>query len=162
MNAPAGTARLQVGGTLVPDRDLYIPRPEDEELSQLLREREYVNAVSPRNSLPANVPMVVFLASDAAANVTGQVLRTDDTQLSLYSHPKPTRQVINVAGWTVESVCEVFPSTIGMMLEPVGLAATTYGYYDGITAGPPPVLGNRGSYLRWTIDDTRPKKAHSA
>ncbi len=44
----AAAARLQVGGTLVPDRDLYIPRPEDEELFAALREREYVNIVSSR------------------------------------------------------------------------------------------------------------------
>ena len=42
------TPKLQVGGTLVPDRDLYIPRPEDEELFAALREREYVNIVSSR------------------------------------------------------------------------------------------------------------------
>ena len=44
----AAAARLQVGGALVPDRDLYIPRPEDEELFAALREREYVNVVSSR------------------------------------------------------------------------------------------------------------------
>ena len=48
MSAASASARLQVGGTLVPDRDLYIPRPEDEELFATLREREYVNIVSSR------------------------------------------------------------------------------------------------------------------
>jgi NADP-dependent 3-hydroxy acid dehydrogenase YdfG len=116
-----------------------------------------VNAISPRNSIEANLPMVVFLASDAASTVTGQILRTDDTILSLYSHPKPTRHVVNVAGWTVENLCEVFASTIGKSLEPVGLAATTYVYQNGITDAPPPVLGTRSTYSRWTTRDVAPQ-----
>jgi len=47
--APGDRApRLQVGGTLVPGRDIYIARPEDEQLFELLREGEYVNILSSR------------------------------------------------------------------------------------------------------------------
>ena len=49
MNAPPVPAvRLQVGGTVVPDRAVYITRPEDEELYRLLCEHAYVNLVSSR------------------------------------------------------------------------------------------------------------------
>ena len=40
--------RLQVGGTLVPGRDIYITRPEDEHLFELLSSGEYVNILSSR------------------------------------------------------------------------------------------------------------------
>lgn len=40
--------RLQVGGTLIPGRDIYIARPEDEQLFALLGESEYVNILSSR------------------------------------------------------------------------------------------------------------------
>ena len=40
--------RLQVGGTLVPGRDIYIARPEDEQLFELLSSGEYVNILSSR------------------------------------------------------------------------------------------------------------------
>jgi AAA-like domain len=50
--SPAATRgaslRLQVGGTLVPGRDLYIARPEDEQLFELLGAGEYVNILSSR------------------------------------------------------------------------------------------------------------------
>jgi formylglycine-generating enzyme required for sulfatase activity len=40
--------RLQVTGTLVPGRDVYVRRPEDEQLFELLRTGEYVNILSSR------------------------------------------------------------------------------------------------------------------
>jgi formylglycine-generating enzyme required for sulfatase activity len=43
-----GILRLQVGGTLIPGRDIYIARPEDALLFDLLRESEYVNILSSR------------------------------------------------------------------------------------------------------------------
>ena len=39
---------LQAGGTLVPGRDLYIERPEDRELLELLRGGQYVNVLTSR------------------------------------------------------------------------------------------------------------------
>lgn len=54
MNHPPSAAalgaspRLQVGGTLVPGRDIYIARPEDEQLFELLGAGEYVNILSSR------------------------------------------------------------------------------------------------------------------
>ncbi|WP_134496539.1 AAA-like domain-containing protein [Microvirga pakistanensis] len=48
MSVAPTSLRLQVGGTLVPSRDLYISRPEDEELYTLLRSGEYVNILSSR------------------------------------------------------------------------------------------------------------------
>lgn len=46
--AGEGSLRLQVGGTLVPGRDLYITRPEDDRLFRLLGDGEYVNILSSR------------------------------------------------------------------------------------------------------------------
>jgi len=54
MNPPPAAAaepaalRLQVGGTLVPGRDLYIARPEDQLLFELLSAGEYVNVLASR------------------------------------------------------------------------------------------------------------------
>ena len=46
--AEPAALRLQVGGTLVPGRDLYIARPEDELLFELLSAGEYVNVLASR------------------------------------------------------------------------------------------------------------------
>jgi tetratricopeptide (TPR) repeat protein len=40
--------RIQSGGTLVPGRDIYIVRPEDDELLELLRRGEYCNVLTSR------------------------------------------------------------------------------------------------------------------
>jgi formylglycine-generating enzyme required for sulfatase activity len=48
VTAEQASLRLQVGGTLIPGRDIYIARPEDEQLLELLRNGEYVNILSSR------------------------------------------------------------------------------------------------------------------
>lgn len=48
VTAGQASLRLQVGGTLIPGRDIYIVRPEDEQLFELLRNGEYVNILSSR------------------------------------------------------------------------------------------------------------------
>jgi formylglycine-generating enzyme required for sulfatase activity len=48
LTAEKASLRLQVGGTLVPGRDIYIARPEDDLLFELLRGSEYVNILSSR------------------------------------------------------------------------------------------------------------------
>ncbi len=43
-----GALRLQVGGTLIPGKHLYIERPADQELFDLLRQGEYCNILTSR------------------------------------------------------------------------------------------------------------------
>ncbi len=42
--------RIQVGGTLNPDRDIYISRPEDDELFNLLLDGQYANVLTSRQT----------------------------------------------------------------------------------------------------------------
>lgn len=79
-------------------------------------------------------PLAVFLASDDARYITGQVIRLDGNVLSLFSHPRPIHPVIQPSGWTVEDLRKYFKDTIGRNLEPVGLRAARYEYYDGLSA----------------------------
>jgi NAD(P)-dependent dehydrogenase (short-subunit alcohol dehydrogenase family) len=53
-----------------------------------------------------NAPMAVFLASDLAKDVTGQVFGTRMNELILFSSPRPIRIVHRAEGWTPESVAE--------------------------------------------------------
>ncbi len=88
---------------------------------------------------PENIaPLVVFLASDAAANVTGQIVRLQGNTLSLFSHPKPVHPAINADGWDVRALEEFFASTLGRHLEPIGIGAETYAFYDGVGGGAEP------------------------
>jgi hypothetical protein len=53
-----------------------------------------------------NTPMAVFLASEAASGVTGQVFGTRHNELILFSSPRPIRFVHRAEGWTPETIAE--------------------------------------------------------
>ena len=53
-----------------------------------------------------NAPMAVFLASDAAKDVTGQVFGTRMNEVILFSAPRPVRIVHRADGWTPEAIAE--------------------------------------------------------
>ncbi|HJS84772.1 MAG TPA: SDR family NAD(P)-dependent oxidoreductase [Acetobacteraceae bacterium] len=53
-----------------------------------------------------NAPMAVFLASDAAKDVTGQVFGTRMNEVILFSSPRPIRYVHRAEGWTPETIAE--------------------------------------------------------
>src|SRR5215475_4172215 len=54
-----------------------------------------------------NAPMAVFLASDAARGVTGQVFGTRMNEIYLFSSPRPVRSLHSAAGWTPEAIAEL-------------------------------------------------------
>ncbi len=54
-----------------------------------------------------NAPLAVFLCSDAAKGVTGQVFGTRMHELILFSSPRPVRIVHQAEGWTPESIAAV-------------------------------------------------------
>ena len=49
-------------------------------------------------------PMALWLASDAASDVTGQIFAVRNNEIFLMSQPRPVRSVHNSDGWTIESV----------------------------------------------------------
>jgi NAD(P)-dependent dehydrogenase (short-subunit alcohol dehydrogenase family) len=53
-----------------------------------------------------NAPMAVYLASDAAAGVSGQVFATRHNEIFLMSSPRPIRGVHRSEGWTPETIAE--------------------------------------------------------
>jgi NAD(P)-dependent dehydrogenase (short-subunit alcohol dehydrogenase family) len=53
-----------------------------------------------------NAPMAVFLASDAAKDVSGQVFGTRMHEIILFSSPRPIRYVHRNEGWTPEAIAE--------------------------------------------------------
>jgi len=53
-----------------------------------------------------NAPMAVFLASDAARGVTGQVFGTRMNEIYLFSSPRPIRALHRAEGWTPEAIAD--------------------------------------------------------
>src|SRR5262249_58428489 len=56
-------------------------------------------------------PLVVFLASDAAAGVTGQVIGAGGDRIAIWSHPSEVVAEVHKGGWTADAIAEAFPAT---------------------------------------------------
>jgi NAD(P)-dependent dehydrogenase (short-subunit alcohol dehydrogenase family) len=54
-----------------------------------------------------NAPLAVFLASDAAREVSGQVFGPRMNELFLFSQSRPIRSIHSAEGWTPEKIAEV-------------------------------------------------------
>ena len=56
---------------------------------------------------PAKVaPLAVYLASEAASAVNGQIFSVRNNEISLISQPRPVRSIHRSEGWTPESIAE--------------------------------------------------------
>ncbi|HEV7266612.1 MAG TPA: SDR family NAD(P)-dependent oxidoreductase [Falsiroseomonas sp.] len=53
-----------------------------------------------------NAPLAVFLASDAAKDVTGQIFAARHNELFVFSQPRPVRSTHRGEGWTPEAIAE--------------------------------------------------------
>jgi short-subunit dehydrogenase len=51
-------------------------------------------------------PMAVYLASDAAAKISGQIIGVRRNELYLYSQPRPVRTLHRADGWTIAALNE--------------------------------------------------------
>ena len=51
-------------------------------------------------------PLVVYLASDAAQDVTNQIFAVRKNEIVLFSKPRPVRSMSKAEGWTPESIAE--------------------------------------------------------
>src|SRR5690606_37590088 len=72
--------------------------------------------------LPEDVaPLFVFLASQAAAGITGQCIGLGGDKLALWSHPREIRTAYSDGGWTAEKIAQVWASSIGQQLEDYGI-----------------------------------------
>ena len=61
-------------------------------------------------------PMVVWLCSDAAEGVSGNIFHCSGNRVSLMNHPVPHRSIYKDGRWTVDELSAVVPETIGMDL----------------------------------------------
>jgi hypothetical protein len=61
-------------------------------------------------------PLVVWLASDAAANVNGRTFFVQTGTVALYSEPVQEKALVKLGGWTIDELFEFMPGTLAAEL----------------------------------------------
>jgi NAD(P)-dependent dehydrogenase (short-subunit alcohol dehydrogenase family) len=78
---------------------------------------------------PAHIaPVAVFLASDAAKDVTAQVFGVRGKEIMLFGHERPIMRVHHDEGWTAERLAEMFPGTLQHHLVPLVTSGQYFNY----------------------------------
>ncbi len=75
-----------------------------------------------------NAPMAVFLASDAAKDVTGQVFGTRHNEIFLFSSPKPIRSIHHDGGWTPEEIANIALPALKPSFMPLDRSGDVFGW----------------------------------
>lgn len=71
---------------------------------------------------PARIaPLVTYLLSDRAADITGQLIRFTGEELHLVRQPGVKEPVLDSAAWSVEDIAVAFEDVLREHLEPFGL-----------------------------------------
>ncbi len=73
-------------------------------------------------------PVAVFLASDKANEVTGQIFAVRRNEVFLVSHPRPTRSVHRSDGWTPERLAEHMLPALRSSLAPLDRSADVFSW----------------------------------
>jgi NAD(P)-dependent dehydrogenase (short-subunit alcohol dehydrogenase family) len=57
-------------------------------------------------------PLVVWLASDAAANVNGRTFYVQTGTVALFSEPVQEKALVKIGGWTIDELFDFMPTTL--------------------------------------------------
>jgi NAD(P)-dependent dehydrogenase (short-subunit alcohol dehydrogenase family) len=71
-------------------------------------------------------PLVVFLASDAAGGISGQIFAVRGNEVFLLSQPRPVGSLRNASGWTPEALANELPTAFGPSFTPLERSADVF------------------------------------
>lgn len=97
-----------------------VPTPKDPDAAAIREERLR------RSRADAIAPLCVFLASEDAGNVTGQIFHQRAAELSLYSQPRPLRMVHHQGGWTPELIRDVAMPSLSIQFLDIANSRTVH------------------------------------
>jgi len=66
-------------------------------------------------------PLVVFLASEAAAEVTGQAIALGGDRLALWTHPAEKLHLLREGGWSAEAIADAWREQLSAAAESYGV-----------------------------------------
>jgi NAD(P)-dependent dehydrogenase (short-subunit alcohol dehydrogenase family) len=68
---------------------------------------------------PANVPpVIIYLCSDEAGEITGQCFGASGYRITRYTHMRPDRILVNNGPWNIDELFKTFKQALGSGLEP--------------------------------------------
>ena len=77
---------------------------------------------------PAHIaPLVAFLGSDEAADVSGQIFGVRGKEIIVFSQPRPVRSVYNAEGWSVDSL-SAMKGALQSSFTPLEVSADVFPY----------------------------------
>lgn len=79
-----------------------------------------------------NGPLVVYLASDEAANVSGQIFGTGGERVSHMVQPHYGKTLIHPGGWTLEAIRRHFQTQMPGEFGALGMLAKPYPFHGGV------------------------------
>jgi NAD(P)-dependent dehydrogenase (short-subunit alcohol dehydrogenase family) len=101
--APIARTRLNKGAPQMWDK-LY--------KTGIINRQLYEDSANP--SGPEEIaPIVLYLATDQAENVSGKVFGASRGRVSLYSEPQEIKGIFKDGVWTLEELMKLFPKTLG-------------------------------------------------
>jgi NAD(P)-dependent dehydrogenase (short-subunit alcohol dehydrogenase family) len=78
---------------------------------------------------PAKIaPLAVYLASDRAAEVSGQIFAVRNNEIFLMSQPRPVRSVHRGEGWTPEAIAEHGMPALRASFHPLDVSADVFSW----------------------------------
>ena len=101
-------------------------------MSATTKPGEGVLAVQPDATL--NGPMVVFLASDEADYVSGQIFGTGGDRIALLSQPHYGKTLIRTEGWDLDTIRRHFKGQLKGAFGALGMLGQPYPFHDGVAA----------------------------
>jgi 3-oxoacyl-[acyl-carrier protein] reductase len=66
-------------------------------------------------------PFILFLCTDAAANISGKTFDLIGNKISIYSEPIEEKTIYNSGRWTVDELIDIIPKTLGSGLTVRGI-----------------------------------------
>lgn len=77
----------------------------------------FLKSLVPRQGPEHTPPMIVYLATEEAANITGQMIGTSRGRVALYNWPTEVKGLYKEGLWTPEELVKLVPRTFAQDLK---------------------------------------------
>jgi NAD(P)-dependent dehydrogenase (short-subunit alcohol dehydrogenase family) len=114
VNAVIPTAMTEMTGTMPIYADAWEKFQAGEALPRVIRQEHALGS-------PDDVaPLIVWLASERSAGVTGQAIGLGGDRLTLYAHPSALATRDADGGWTADGIAEIWDAELAASAQPSG------------------------------------------